>query len=156
MTMSTTKKTASTPDKKSENKADDHTIPTINEGADAEDVIHIHPNVVANIVRLAALGVEGVHSIGGSFVGNLAGILKWRESDNGIAIDSNEADEYVIKIRLYMLLGAELTSVGRDVQTAIREQVGRMTEKKVAKVDVVIEGIRTGEPEKEDPDTWED
>ena len=145
----TTKKTAT-------KKTEDHSIPVINEDSDTEDVIQINNNVVADIVRQATLQVPGVHSVGSSFVGNLTEIFKRREVEAGLSIDTNEADEYMIKIRVYMLLGVELTQIAREVQTAIRNQVSLMTEKKVAKVDVIIEGVRASDKEEEDEDSWEE
>ena len=107
--------------------------------------IKINHNVVASIVRLAALEVDGVDAVaGGSFVDNVREIFK---PDHAIDVSENEAGQYVIEVRLIMRFGVELAKVAMQVQEGIREQVKTMTMKDVGQVDVIIDGVRsnTGE-----------
>jgi len=45
-------------------------------------------------------------------------------------------------VKVILRFGVELAKVGEEIQTAVRDQVTRMTSKKVARVDVLIDGVR--------------
>ena len=102
--------------------------------------IKINHNVVASIVRLAALEVDGVDAVaGGSFVDNVREIFK---PDHAISVGENEGGQYVIEVRVVMRFGVELAKVAMQAQESIRNQVKTMTMKEVAQVDVIIDGVR--------------
>ncbi|MGE9292313.1 MAG: hypothetical protein ACQKBW_01750, partial [Puniceicoccales bacterium] len=48
-------------------ESDPNSIPTPVEATESSDEIHINIPVVANIVKMAALQVDGVYSVGGTF-----------------------------------------------------------------------------------------
>ena len=105
--------------------------------------IRINHNVVASIVRLAALQVTGVAAVGGSFVDGLTEMFTKRENDHrGVRVNEDSSDNYDIEVRLVVLYGAEIARTAYEVQLAVRKQVIAMTGKNVARVDVVIEGVR--------------
>src|SRR5690606_31808528 len=105
--------------------------------------IRINHSVVATIVKLAAIEVEGVLQVGGGgFVDDMVGMFKKKESGSGINVDEDEAGNYLITIRLVVAYGAKLDKTASDVQIAVRDQILQMTNKPVAKVHVVIEGIK--------------
>jgi len=107
------------------------------------DEIKISHSVVANIVRLSALEVEGVHSVGSdSFVDGLMEMLSKRESDRGVRVAEDDQGRYLIEAHVVLRFGAELAKVAEKIQQNVRAKVAHMTGKPVAKMDVIIEGVR--------------
>ena len=121
--------------------------------------IKINHDVVASIVRLAALQVAGVASVGGGFVDGLSGLISKRESEKRGVKVSEERDVYAIEVRLVITYGSEIGKTAYDVQLAVRKQVIAMTGKNVSRVDVIVEGVRlpsdNANPEKPD-ELWPD
>jgi len=132
-------------------------IPTITEDSNTLGEIHINHSVVASIVRIAALEVPGVAEVcsGGGFVDGIAEIFSKKSDERGIQIDKDEVGDYKIKIRVILKFGSELAAVGNEIQQHIVEQVEKMTSKNVARVDVIIDGVRTNEEKKEAENEWE-
>lgn len=122
--------------------------------------IKINHNVVASIVRLASLQVEGVAGVGGGIVDGISEIFAKRESDHrGVRVSEDDQDSYTIEVRLIVSYGSEIGRTAYDVQLSVRKQVMAMTGKNVAKVDVIIEGVRLPEgaqPGDKSDDTWTD
>jgi len=124
--------------------------------------IKINHNVVASIVRLAALQIPGVAGVGGGLVDGITELFaKRRESDHrGVRVTETDGDTYVIELRVVINYGSEIGKTAYEVQVAVRKQVIAMTGKNVAKVDVIIEGVRLpgdrgGAQDKSD-DLWPD
>jgi uncharacterized alkaline shock family protein YloU len=120
--------------------------------------IKINHNVVASIVRLAALQVAGVSGVGGGIVDGLSELFsKRRESDHrGVRVIETDSDAYAIELRVIIKYGAEIAKTAYEVQVAVRKQVIAMTEKDVAKVDVIIEGVRLPSEPSQSADKIED
>lgn len=105
--------------------------------------IKINHTVIASIVRLAAMQIKGVADVGGGLVDGISEIFTKRESDHrGVKVAEDEADNYSIEVRLVVAYGAEIGRTAYEVQVAVRTQVMAMTGKNVARVDVIIEGVR--------------
>lgn len=113
----------------------------LDESADLGD-IKINLSVVASIVRLAALNIEGVTGVGGSFVDGITEIFSKKESERGVRVTEDPSGAYLIEIRVILQFGSELAKVAYNIQQAVQEQVFKMTNKEVAKVDVIIDGIK--------------
>jgi uncharacterized alkaline shock family protein YloU len=73
----------------------------------------------------------------------------------GVRVEEDEAGDYLIEIRVILRFGVELAAVGTQIQERISEQIEKMTSKNVARVNVVIDGVRTDEDEKE-PEQWDE
>ncbi len=119
--------------------------------------IKINHNVIASIVRLAAMQVTGVANVGGGLVDGISEIFAKRESDHrGVRVAESENDTYTIEVRLVVAYGAEIGRTAYDVQVAVRKQIIAMTGKDVEKVDVIIEGVRLpGDTERDKADdSW--
>ncbi len=118
--------------------------------------IKINHNVIAGIVRLAALQVAGVAGVGGGIVDGIGEIFTKKEADHrGVRVNESENGEYAIEVRLVVTYGAEIGRTAYEVQVDVRKQLMAMTGKDVAKVDVIIEGVRlpSEKPTAED-DLW--
>ena len=118
--------------------------------------IKINHNVIAGIVRLAALQVKGVSGVGGGIVDGIGEIFTKKDADNrGVRV--NETGAYEIEVRLIVIYGSEIGQTAYDVQVDVRKQVMAMTGKEVQKVDVIIEGVRIpGDASPEEDDLWPD
>ena len=130
-------------------------IPTVSEDNNSLGDIRINHSVVANIVRLAALEVSGVVAVGGSFVDGIAEIFSKKGGDErGVRVDEDEVGDYKIEVRVILRFGVELAAVASQIQQRIAEQVEKMTSKNVARVNVIIDGVRT-QGEEKSAEEWE-
>ena len=128
-------------------------IPTVSEDSNTLGDIRINHSVVASIVRIAALEVTGVAAVGGGFVDGIADIFKKKGDERGVHVEEDEVGDYKIEIRVMLEFGVELASVATQIQHRIAEQIEKMTSKDVARIDVVIDGVRNREAE-ETEDAW--
>lgn len=129
----------------SKNTIEIRDIPTINEESASMGEIKINHTVIASIVKLAALEVPGVVMVAGGFVDEIAGIFSKKDSGTGIRVEENENGEYEIMIRVILSFGIELTKTAYEIQSSVNDQVSKMTNKDVAKVDVIIDGVKSPE-----------
>lgn len=104
--------------------------------------IKVNHSVVASIVRLAALEVDGVCGVGAGLVDGIADLFSKRESDRGVKVTEDLENGYSIEIRVVMKFGTELAKTAYQVQMAVRNQLAAMTGKAVRRVDVIIEGVK--------------
>ncbi len=128
-------------------------IPTVSEDSNTLGEIRINHSVVASIVRLAALEVSGVAAVGGGFVDGIAEIFSKKGDERGVRVDEDEVGDYKIEIRVILRFGVELAAVASQVQQRVVEQVEKMTSKSVARVNVVIDGVRPDSADRE-RDDW--
>lgn len=131
-------------------------IPTLSEESNTLGDIRINHSVVASIVRLAALEVSGVAAVGGGFVDGIAEIFSKKGDERGVRVEEDEAGDYRIEIRVILRFGVELAAVATEIQQRIAEQVEKMTSKSVARVNVVIDGVRTDDEKAKETDEWGD
>ena len=130
-------------------------IPNVSEASNTLGDIRINHSVVASIVRLAALEVSGVAAVGGGFVDGIAEIFSKKGDERGVRVEEDEVGDYRIEIRVILRFGSELAAVATEIQERIAEQVEQMTSKSVARVNVIIDGVRTDD-EKDQEDQWGD
>lgn len=140
---------------KESEKPNESSIPTLSEDSNTLGDIRINHSVVASIVRLAALEVTGVAAVGGGFVDGIAEIFSKKGDERGVRVEEDEAGDYRIEIRVILRFGVELAAVATQIQHRISEQVEKMTSKSVSRVNVIIDGVRTDDEEKESGD-WDD
>lgn len=108
--------------------------------------ISINNEVVANIVAMAAREVPGVVSLAsGGIKDDLAGLFGSKREGGSSSVSIREDEDggsYHIKVKLILTFGVQLAKVAQNVQEAVRDQVENMTNKEVAKVDVIVDGVR--------------
>lgn len=112
--------------------------------------IKINNSVVATIVRLAALEVDGVCGVGAGFVDGIADLFSKKESDRGVRVSTDDNGNYVIEIRIVVSFGTEIAQSAYNVQMAVRKRLVAMTGNNVANVDVIVEGVKTFSPKSAD------
>lgn len=132
-------------------------IPTVSEAPNTLGDIRINHSVVASIVRLATLEVAGVAAVvEGSFVDGIAEIFSKKNDEKGVRVEEDEVGDYRIEIRVILRFGVELATVAGEVQQRIADQVEKMTSKNVARVNVIIDGVRPVEEQTQsEPEDWE-
>lgn len=122
--------------------------------------IKINHNVIASIVRMAALNVSGVGGVGGGLVDGISEIFAKRVTDHrGVKVSEDDNGAYAIELRLVIAYGSEIARTAYDVQVAVRKQIIAMTSREVAKVDVIIEGVRlpgSSDPSESTDEVWTD
>ncbi|MGE9296704.1 MAG: Asp23/Gls24 family envelope stress response protein [Puniceicoccales bacterium] len=144
--------------KKSDNgpidEPDQHTIPVPTDESETGDEYHITFQVVANIVKMATISIDGVHAVKDGTDG-IWETFGGRKSDRGVDVTEDEAGNYVVKIHVEMRFGVELAKIAKIIQEHVRQEVQRMTDKSVSKVDVFIDGVVMEPTAKEEPrETW--
>lgn len=110
--------------------------------------IQINNNVVANIVAMASQEVPGVYGLAGGDV--LKGLFNKREVS--VSVDEDAEGRYLIRVKLILVFGVRLAKVATEVQNAVRDQVENMTDKEVARVDVIVDEVRNPDDRSEDQD----
>ena len=123
--------------------AGDQEFPTITEESTMLGDIKINHSVVASIVRIATMEVDGVFSVGGGgVVEGIAEFLSKKESERGVRVAEGDAGAYEIEVRVILRFGVDLAKVGIRIQETVRDRVMEMTSKPVERIDVVIDGLK--------------
>ena len=112
------------------------------EGSEMGD-IKIHENVVASLVRQAALEQEGVSRLAGSaLVDDIANLVGSRRMQaRAITVELGEDGRVGIEIKLNLIFGYRIPEVAERVQKAVIGTVEETTGMTVTRVNVVIQEI---------------
>ncbi len=115
---------------------------TVLEGSEMGEV-KIHENVIASLVRRAALNVEGVSRLAGSSL--LDGIAEFvgnrRMQSRAITVDMEESNRVALEIKLNIKAGFNIPAIATEVQKTVIEEVEKTTGMTVTKVNVVVQEI---------------
>jgi uncharacterized alkaline shock family protein YloU len=104
--------------------------------------IRINNDVIANIVRLSALEVDGVVDVGGTSVAScLSKIFGRNRSCSGVSVGEDASGNYVIDVQVVLRFGIELAKAALEIQQNVAEKVLEMTMKSVSQVNVTIEKV---------------
>jgi len=139
--------------------AGDQDIPTITEESTSLGDIKINHSVIASIVRIATMEVEGVFAVGGGgVVEGIAEFLSKKESERGVRVAETDGAAYDIEVRVVLRFGVDLAKIGMQIQETIRDRIVDMTSKPVERIDVIIDGVKMETPSQsqEPAGTWED
>lgn len=114
----------------------------------------VHENVIASLVRRAALSVEGVSRLAGStLVDNIAEIVGSRRMQSrAITIEMADNNRVSIEIKLILKADFNIPEVAAQVQKAVIERVEKVTGMTVTKVGVLVQDIDEVTPPEEEPD----
>ncbi|MBR1953387.1 MAG: Asp23/Gls24 family envelope stress response protein [Lentisphaeria bacterium] len=128
-----------------ESKKTDQDVPqntALLEGSEMGDV-KIHENVVASLVRQAALEQEGVSRLAGSaLVDDIANLVGSRRMQSrAITVELGEDGRVGIEIKLNLIFGFRIPDVAERVQKAVIGMVEETTGMTVTRVNVVIQEI---------------
>lgn len=103
--------------------------------------INISEDVIASIASSAAAEVEGVVAVQPLQSKELSSIMGKKSATKGVKIKSTEgnitADIYIIA-----KLGACLSTIGREIQEKVKENIEETTSHNVCEVNVHIIGVK--------------
>jgi uncharacterized alkaline shock family protein YloU len=105
-------------------------------------LIHIHENVIAAAVRKATCSVDGVIRLAGSaLVNNIAELIGNKTiGDRAISVDIDGAS-VGIDVKVNMIYGAHVPTVAANIQSAVVEEVEKITGMTVTSVNIVVQEL---------------
>ena len=109
-------------------------------------VVKVHESVIASIIRKAACSVDGVIRLAGNtLVDNIAEFVGSKKvMDRAISIEMGD-NAVKIEIRVILAYGCKVPEVASNIQTAVIEEISRITGMQVPRIDIVVMDL-------EDPD----
>ena len=129
------------------NKKEDQEI-TLEVSEKQGDSVKIVDDVIAIISGIAATKVEGVTSMSGGFVGNIAERIGRKDLAKGVKVETSDK-EANIDIYLIVDYGVKIHEVAKKVQKQVRDAVNSMTGLDVPSVTVNVQGVELDEYLKE-------
>lgn len=103
-------------------------------------VIRIADEVVATIAGLAAVEVEGVAAMSGTFASGLTEILGRKNLSKGVKVEVGET-EVAIEVSIVVEFGFPIPTVARGVQSQVKAAVETMTGLKATAVNILVAGV---------------
>lgn len=105
--------------------------------------IQINEDVIATIVSLAAVEIDGIVSLaGGRSLGEVWGSGRLRK---GVTVSTDDAGNFtVVAVEVNVEYGVDVYKAAYAVQRAVKDAVENMTGLRVKSVDVKIAGIVLG------------
>lgn len=118
------------------------TSENMNENSNELGLIKIHENVIASIVRKVTCSVEGVVRLAGSpLLDNIAEIVGSRKiQDRAITVNMDGSD-VSIEVKVNIAYGIHVPTLAAEVQTAVMEEVEKITGMHVAQVNVIVQEL---------------
>lgn len=123
------------------------TVPgAINSEGNELGLIHIHENVIAAAVRKATSQVDGVIRLSGSaIVNNIAELIGNKSmGDRSISVNIDGAS-VAIDVKVNIAYGAHVPTVASNIQSAVVEEVEKITGMSVTAVNVVVQELDDSE-----------
>jgi len=121
--------------------------------ADGQELglIHIHENVIASAVRKATSRVDGVIRLSGStIVNNIAELIGNKTiGDRAIAVHI-DGETVAIEVKVNILYGVHVPTVAASIQTAVVEEVEKITGMTVTAVNVIVQELDEDHEEEEE------
>lgn len=116
--------------------------------ADDTGAVRIADEVVAVIAGISATEVEGIAGMSGGIVGGITERLGLKHLQRGVKVEVGEREA---AIDLYVLVeyGSRIPEVAQRVQDRVKGAVESMTGLRVVEVNVHIQGVVFGDPEKD-------
>lgn len=108
--------------------------------------VQIASEVVSAIAGISASEVEGIESMVGNGINDIAGKLGVKNHSKGVKVDITD-DKAELDIAVNMRFGYSIPKVSAKVQEKVSQAINNMTGLEVTKVNVRIAGIAS--PDKE-------
>lgn len=103
-------------------------------------LIRIHRNAIACVASLAALEIEGVNRISGTFRSNVMGLMG-KNNSSAIKVDVNKSEEVKVDIPLFIKYGFNIPDIASKVQENVRLALEKMTNLSIKEVNINVQGI---------------
>ncbi|MHA8111056.1 Asp23/Gls24 family envelope stress response protein [Lactobacillaceae bacterium Melli_B4] len=108
---------------------------------DDAGAINIAPRVLEIIASIAAVKVNGVDRMRGSFATGVNELFGHKDFGKGIKLSFNDQNQISVDIYVYVDYGVSVPKVALEIQDKVKQQLLFMTELDVLDVNVHIEGI---------------
>ncbi len=102
--------------------------------------VQIASEVVSAIAGISASEVDGIESMAGGGINDIAGKLGVKNYSKGVKVDISD-DVVIVDISVNLKFGYSIPKVSAKVQEKVAQAVNSMTGLQVAKVNVRIAGI---------------
>lgn len=109
--------------------------------------IKISDDVISTIATIAVSEVEGVHSMGGSFAGDIVEKLGKKTMTKGVKI-AMEGNEVILDLNVVLKYGVRIPEIAWNIQENVKKSVESMSGLEVTKVNVRVVGIEVENSEK--------
>lgn len=106
--------------------------------------IKVHKNVVASIASIAALEIEGVKKVGGSFKSALLEIIG-KKAGSAVKVEFDNNLEVRIVIPLVVKYGFNVPDIANRVQENVRNALEKMTNLVLKDININVQSIEKGE-----------
>ena len=122
----------------------------VSEKTNEMGLVKIHENVVASIVRKVTCSIKGVLRLAGSpLLDNIAEIVGSRKiHDRAISIDLSD-DDVKIEVKINVAYGVHVPTLAVEIQTAIIEEVEKITGMRVSQVNIIVQELDEEDSEKD-------
>ena len=107
-------------------------------------VVHIHKNVVADIVASTVADVDGASLIPKSFAQN-CGELFGQKVVAGVTVNVDENSDVSVDIQVIVRYGMNIPDIGRHIQDVVRSIVQKTVDISLKEINVNIQGIERGQ-----------
>lgn len=105
--------------------------------------IKIHKNVIASISSLAAVEIEGVKKVGGSFGSSLMELVGQKPL-LAIKVEINKNEEVKVVIPVVIKYGFNIPDIANKVQENVRAALEKMTNLSIKDININVQGIERG------------
>ncbi len=109
--------------------------------------IQISNEVISTIASVAALEVDGVHSLSSSISDNIKDFISKKTAVKGISVELNENNDVTVTVSFIVKYNYKIQDVALNVQNQVIRAVADMTNYNVAAVNVNVVGVNIPKPE---------
>ena len=109
-------------------------------------LVKINNNAITAVASTAAMEVKGVAKVGRGFGKTVYEVLMGRAGKRGVKIHAS-GNELRFIIYITVDYGTDITRVADGVQENVKTTVESMTGLIVSTVDVIVEGVRSPQPQ---------
>jgi uncharacterized alkaline shock family protein YloU len=111
-------------------------------------LVKINNNAITTVASTAAMEIKGVSKVGRGLGKTIYEILMGRAGKQGVKIHASD-NELRLIVYITVDYGVDIPRVADEVQENVKTTVESMTGLIVSTVDVIVEGVRSGQfPEK--------
>lgn len=101
----------------------------------------ISEEIIARAAMKAALSVKGVNHLSDSLADNITKKIAGKvPAATGVKV-SKEKDSFIVDIFLVADYGAKIPQLAWDIQNAVKENVLKLTDKKLEAVNIHVQGV---------------
>lgn len=107
-------------------------------------IVHIHKNVVADIVASTVADVDGVELVSKTFMENCIELFG-KKIVPGVTVNVDENNDVSVDIQVVVRYGMNIPDIGRHIQDVVRSIVQKTVDISLKEINVNIQGIERGQ-----------